>query len=329
MSLVANAYGNALGSSAPFFNFPAYGTPFGTFLAPGTRIAAYVRSTGAQDLDDLFVRDNLVATLDAGLKRCRSGKNDAVIVLPGHSETLSGADAFSSLVAGTQIIGVGNPRATNAPTLSWATTASTFLLDVADVVVTGLKLAVAGADNVTAPVTVSAAGCSVFNNVFAMGTSSALECAQGIVLAAGADDAHVFANDFYNSGGAVCTNAIQISGAIARPRIFLNDIDVEAAGATDGPIGVAAVATTQGRIFKNRVRNRRASAAVCVRIVDAASDGEIFENFFAVDADVTVVGGTISASASSSHKWRAFQNYGHDENIGTALVGGIGTGTIE
>lgn len=331
MSTLQNSYGNFLSSALPFFQqMPAIVTPNGTMLKPGGRVAAYVRSTGAQDGDDFFANSGmLVTTLNAGLARCRSGHNDIVYVLPGHTESLTSADFFTSLVAGTQIIGVGRPGASNNPTLTWSAVAATFLLDVADVTLMGLNLVMGGADNVTAPITVTGAGCSIVGCDINMGTSSALECAKAVIVSTGANNTVIAGNKFYNSGGAVCTAAVDIAAAVSRTTIVGNDFDIEASGATDGAILISAVASTQGRIVRNIVRNRRASAAVCVRIVDAASDGIIAENMFCTNADITVVGGTISASAATNHIWRALQNFGHDENVGTALVGGIGTGSIE
>jgi hypothetical protein len=50
MSLFANAYGNFLSSALPYYQaMPGIITPYGTLLKPGGRVAAYVRSTGAQD----------------------------------------------------------------------------------------------------------------------------------------------------------------------------------------------------------------------------------------------------------------------------------------
>lgn len=332
MSLFANAYGNFLSSALPYYqSMPGLITPYGTLLKPGGRIAAYVRSTGAQDGEDHFASSGLlVSTLQAGLARCRSNQNDIVYVLPGHTESISAADAMTNLVAGTQVIGVGRPGAANNPTFTWDTsTAATFLLDVANVTLMGLNFNMGGADNVAAPITITGAGCTIAACDVNMGSSSGLECAKAVIVSTGANNTLIAGNKFYNSGGAVCTAVIDVAAAVARTVIAQNDFDIEGSGATDGAILIAAVASTMGRITRNIIRNRRGTAAPGIRIVDAASDGIISENMFAVNADVTVVGATISASASSSHLWRAFQNYGHDENVGTALVGGIGTGSIE
>src|SRR5688572_18905707 len=173
MSTTPNAYGNALGTAPPFLQYSAVGTPHGTFVKPGGRVAAFVRSTGAQDLDDLFVRDNLVLTLNEACKRCRSGLNDVIYVLPGHTENLAIADSVPDLVAGTQIVGMGRLGASNNPTFTWTATGSTLLLNVANVSLIGLNMNFAGVDAVVAPITVSAAGCSIAGNHITVAAGSA------------------------------------------------------------------------------------------------------------------------------------------------------------
>src|SRR6478735_310820 len=93
-------------------------TPFGiTLLPPGSRIAAYVRSTGAQAGDDPFTNANLVTTLAAGVARARAGLGDTVVVMPGHNESVTDATMLTGLVAGTRIVGFG--RGGNMPVFRW------------------------------------------------------------------------------------------------------------------------------------------------------------------------------------------------------------------
>src|SRR3990167_8848841 len=104
----------SFGPSLPTF---AVGTGFNTkfgpiVLEPGARVAAYVRSTGAVSDEDPLIATNLVSTLGAGLARCRSGKNDVVFVLPGHSEAVT-STTLDNLVAGPRVIGCG--RGSNRP----------------------------------------------------------------------------------------------------------------------------------------------------------------------------------------------------------------------
>ena len=322
MSNLANAYGNFLGSALPFYQaMPALITPNATLIKPGGRVAAFVRSTGAQDGEDHFASSGmLVRDLNSALARCRSGAGDIVYVLPGHTENIASADAMSNLVAGTQIIGTGRPGATNNASLTWSNTAGTFLLDVADVSIQGMNLVMGGADNVTAPITVTGAGCSMIGNWINLGTSSVLECAIGITVHTGAHDFVLSANRIHSLGGAVCTNAVAITAAVNRCLIMGNDFDVEASAATGGVIDISA-AVVQARIVGNLIVNRRATAAVSVRWSDTtALTGVIAKNYLGFTADVTVATAALSAAGTSNHAMRAFENLGHDENQGNAIA---------
>jgi hypothetical protein len=301
-------------------------TFFGTWVAPGSNVT-FLGPAGV--FESTFTENNRVSTLNAALARCRSGKNDVIIALPGYAETVSSADYATSLVAGTQLVAVPGLNSTQMPTLTFSATTSTFLLDVADVLISGFKF-VPSIDAVANYLTVSAAGCKVMDCVFNCGTSSALDVTNPILVNAGSDDFEFGNNRLFSLSTAVNTNGLLVQGAIQGLSIHDNDFDLSISGATSGVIEIGAFAVGQGRIMRNIIRNRRAAAAVGIRLADTAgSEGSIYDNYFNLAADVTVVGGTISAAGSSNHAWRAFQNFGHDENIGTALVGGIGTGTIE
>jgi hypothetical protein len=182
MSLFANAYGNFLSSALPYYQaMPGIITPYGTLLKPGGRVAAYVRSTGAQTGEDHFASSGmLVATIDAGLARCRASQNDIVYVLPGHTETFSSTGAiWSNLVAGAQIIGVGQPGATNNPNITLSHTGASIALNVANVTLSGLNINSATAA-VTGALVVTAAGVNVIGNYFqftgALGANSPFQC---------------------------------------------------------------------------------------------------------------------------------------------------------
>src|SRR5690606_24162744 len=105
-----------------------------------------------------------VSTLAAAAGRVRSGKGDVVFVLPGFEGDIDAADFLTALVPGTRIIGLGNVNETTAPRLTWTATASSLLLDVANVTIENMVLDWTGIDNVAAPITVSAAGCALIGN---------------------------------------------------------------------------------------------------------------------------------------------------------------------
>ncbi len=297
-------------------------TFFGTWVAPGARVT-FLGPAGV--FEDTFTENNRVATLNAALARCRSGKGDTVFGLPGYSETIDIADFTSSLVAGVQLVGLAPFNSSLMPQLNFSTTVSTVVLDLPNVSVRGFRF-VPLIDAVANFIAVTAAGCKVTDCVFECGTSSALDVTQPVIIAAGADSFEFANNRMFSLSTATHTAGIIFTGASTGVDIHDNDIELSA----NGVITVGAFAVAQARIRNNIIKNRRAAGGPLVFITDTAgSDGVISNNYFGSVADITVVGGTIAASGSSNHGWRAFQNFGHDENVGTALVGGIGTGTIE
>lgn len=321
MSTDANFAGNFLSNASPFFsNYAAIASPWGTLLKPGGRVAAYLRSTGAQDGEDHFAASGLlVSTLSAALKRVRAGFGDIIYVLPGDVQDISTADFASDLVAGTQIISCGRPGATNNPTWTWSAVASTFLLDVANVTLAGLNLVTGGANNVTAPITVSAAGCAIVGCHIIAGTSASLESAVPIALAGGATDALIAGNRFSATGGAVTTACISVA-AVARPTIVQNRFITTQSSATTGVIAINGAATDVD-IGWNRMYNA-VEDGVGIRVADVAATGIIYNNYFGgVDAGGTVANAVKAVSfAGTSHILRCFENRATDEDSASGVV---------
>jgi hypothetical protein len=236
-------------------------TQFGTYLPPSAKIAAYVRSGGVQDGDDLYIRENLVTTLNAGLARARSGLGDYVVVFPDHAENVASADQMSNLVAGTKIIGLGSGML--RPTLTWTTATSTFLLDVANVALDNFVLKLATSDNagvtVAAPITVSAAGCSISNCHVRCGDDADDIVTIGITTTAAADDFSITNCQFYGATAAECTTVIRLVGA---DRFYMANCDVQAAtsSTTVGVLQMLTTASTQVLIENCSFTNNKASS---------------------------------------------------------------------
>jgi hypothetical protein len=189
-------------------------TEFGTLTPPGSRVAAYVRSSGGADYDDQNIITRMYTTLNQALGQCRSGKNDIVLVLPGHTENISSADQMSNLVAGTQIIGLG--AGGSRPTFTWTAATSSFLLDVANVRLSNLILNMdpgTGTTTVAAPMTISAAGCQIAGCKIRMGTDANSKVTIGITTTAAADDLVINGCEIYGATAAECTTMIQFVGA--------------------------------------------------------------------------------------------------------------------
>lgn len=144
------------------------------------------------------------ATLDFAVGRCTASRGDIIMVMPGHAETLSAADAIDLDVVGVSVIGLGN-----------GTNRATFTMDDAAGEIT------VGANNVTieniivnASVTVVLKGINVeaaVNNVTIRG------CTFGVDIAGTDEFLHTisFENGSTDSLIENCTIDMGIGGATA------------------------------------------------------------------------------------------------------------------
>jgi hypothetical protein len=285
-------------------------TLYGTWLPPGSRVAAYV---GPQsDATDAYSSSSLlVSTLNAGLARCRSGKGDTVVVLPGHTENVSTADFFTSLVAGTNIVGVAPFRSTLMPTFTFTATAATFLVDVANVTISGLKFAV-GIDEVVNMLNVSGAGCSLINNYFQVGTASNMDSDTPLIVSSGATDCSIIGNHFIGTSTAINTNIIAVSGTAVDNFTIAHNF-IHASVASSGLISLTGTATGF-RIHENTLHNTSGTAPNGISHADTALVGTIHDNRFAFTTDITVLTGSIAAAGVATASVRSLNNFGCDED---------------
>lgn len=325
MSTTANAYGNFLSNQPPFVsNYAAIVSPWGTFVKPGGRVAAYVRSTGAQDGEDHFAASGLlVATIDAGLKRCRSGQNDIVFVLPGHVESVSTANFWPSLVAGAQIIGLGSGGATNAPTLTWTATTSSILLNVANVTVAGLTMVWTGIDAVVAPLTVTGAGCTVVNCSITLETASA-GVLKGIEVSTGASGFRCVNNTMLSIGLAKLMTSAPVLISAAVDDVLVNNNYISSANPGTSVLGLIAVtaAATNVRINANTLiqLNTAGTALFTVTVGAVAATGVIGYNNSLIATDVTATTSGVSVNAAAAATMLIVENRTGDAATGRSAV---------
>jgi hypothetical protein len=274
-------------SVAPFFaNLAAIATPFGTTVAPGARVAAYVRATPKSDDPD-FVRENRVASINEGLKRCREGMNDIVYVLPGHTETHSSSgDIWPDKKAGSVVVGLGRPGSTNAPRVTLSHTGASMALDVDDLVVTGLDIRSATAA-VTGAVVVTGDGCVIEG------------CKIALTGALGANP------------------AIAVTGA-ADFRLAHNHI---VANSTDPIVEITGAATTDMEIVYNFLRQAQGtSGGAGISVASTAGISGLIAHNVLKTATGTAAGGILTVGASAAPTVGVFQNFAGDDAAGSGAL---------
>ena len=105
--------------------------------------------------------DSPVATIDYAIGLATANQGDIIYAMPGHAETQSAAGSLLAHdVAGVSVVGLG--EGTDRPTLTLSHTGAAMTISAASAVWKNL-LIVAGTDSVTAPLTISAADCTLEN----------------------------------------------------------------------------------------------------------------------------------------------------------------------
>lgn len=290
-------------------------TPFGIILPPGGRIAAYVRSTGAQDGDDITIGNNLVTTLASGLARCRSNMHDTVVVLPGHAEAVTTLD-LTNLVATTRVVGIGT--GTTMPKFTFGATSSQWAISKANCVFYGIKMDFT-ANGVVKGIYVTGSDCRFEGCTFIVASGAAAKATIVMELDTGADRFQLWNNKFYGTATHNVTDGVLVTAALTDCE-FVGNRMIFSATAGKGNIHFVG-ASLNNYVAGNELYNTHTSSTACIALDDAASDGIMCRNMVA-----TAVGtGTAPAAAGivlagTNTLWRFFENYSTPTKNTSALV---------
>lgn len=264
-------------------------TDYGIVIPPGSRVT-YVRSTGVQSGDSDAIASRIFLTLAAGLAECRSGMNDYVFLLPGHSESVT-TGGMSGLVAGTRIVGIGTGG--NRPVFRWTATTSQWAIAVADVTITNLRLRTEGAVVVKA-IAVTAAdvtfdGCEVENSSGA--SNYATIC---IEFGAGSARGSVLNCRFRGLAAGTPANVVKLAGTLSDGIQIRNSSFICPGHATTGQIQIS-VASTNIQMSDLVMYNTLAASQFCITFDAVAADAFLTNIHMAVLNS----GGTASAQGIS------------------------------
>lgn len=284
---------NGLDGQIDFSPIPSNQAPAGVdlgsaiVLPPGANVY-FVRGNGTTvtefSRDPAGLRERLSASVNRALQYCVSGAGDVVVVLPGHTETISTADGWSNLVAGTRIIGVGQGNL--RPTVTWSAAAASVLLNVANASIENMILQLAGdpaattALTVAAPITVSAAGCAIRGCRINAGVDADQLVTIGVTTTAAADDFTFSGNRLYSATTAEATTFVQLVGA-DRLRFNGNHIVGATSAVAVGPVRFLTTASTNIEMLGNTIRNNKAASEQAVTGM-AGLSGEVDHLFMTV-----------------------------------------------
>ena len=246
------------------------------------------RSTGDNGNSGLSPKEPL-ATIDEAIGRCTANKGDHIIVMPGHTETISAAGGIAADVAGVTIIGLG--VGSNRPTITFSAVASTFAISAADVTVKNIR------------VTCTAATTKMFNITAAGVTLDAVDYVEGsgiplqFVLTTNAADQLTIKNCYHRAvtAGASAQLWIQLVGT-DDTRILDNTFILALQnGATCAAIN-ATTAVVSCVIARNVILQTGGTTQVSAILLVAASTGFVTDN--RVAAAVTTLAGTVALASA-------------------------------
>lgn len=151
-------------------------------------------ASNASDGNDGLSPQTACATWDGAIGKCTANNGDHIILLPGHSETISGAAGVALDVAGITSIGVGHGAA--RPSFNFTATDSTITISAASNWVENI-LITGGIDAIVNTVVISAADCTLKGLTIRDVTG---QMTDSILTTAAADRLHIA--DFRHEGAA-------------------------------------------------------------------------------------------------------------------------------
>ena len=300
----------------------------GTVYVPSGGKVVYVHSSGAAALDALpegmgANPDGFSTTINGGINGLRSNRGDRVVVLPGHSENITGATSLSNLVAGVKVTGISHGTA-DMPTVRWTGTAAQWAVSSAGCVFENLKLQLEGAV-VAKAINVTANGVRFQRCRIQTGSTITTNVATiAIEVGSGATEFQFNDNYMYGTGG-VSTNGIKFVGATVPSNFDLRrNTFIFPATEVNGLVHVT-VAALDGFIEDCRFVNTVASSTAGLVLDNVATTG------FAVGCDFSCLNdGTATAQGvivgGSSVLWRFSRCFEVDEKGKNSILSpGVGT----
>ena len=221
-------------------------------------------------------------TADAAVNAGLANRGDVIILLPGHTETISGATSLVLDKAGIHIVGIGNGSL--RPTLTFSATDSIINMTAADCVIENVLIAGA-IDNIVTCFALSAAADGFrLQNVEVRDGASDEEFLILMTIAALCSDVTIDGLVFHGLAGGM-TDCIVAAGAADRFKLINSYIRCDASD----HIGDFTAAASVGVIIENnRLINIDAAAGLGIGLHNS-SNGYVSKNYVTNLKD-TVVG---------------------------------------
>ncbi len=255
-------------------------------------------------------------SVNAAAAQCVAGRGDVIYCLPGYTESIAGANAWSSMASDVTIIGMGH--GTNRPTFTWTATGSQIAVATANFALRNCVLNLAGTASTSTvkAIVVTAAGSVIDNCYIVAGAAGGSQTATiAIEYGTGADKATFSNNEMNSPTDSANVSCLKIVAAIDRFRMFNNIMDVGMSATTAGLVTMT-VAPTNVWLSRNVIRNGIASSTKALVGITAATGYVEYNTFYLTNA----TGGATAAGTLGSLQLTL--NYGCAGGAVTGLLVG-------
>lgn len=250
------------------------------------------------------------ATIDYAIGKCTASKGDVIIVMPGHTETISAAGGITADVAGITIVGLGNGGL--KPTITFSATASTFAISAANVTVKNIITTIS-IDEVVSMFNISGADCTLdgvdFRPYGALGATG-----QARQFAAITGDRCTIQNCTHRQYTAAGAAQVWITtNATDGHKILNNDVMILANAATGSHWIGSSAAPTEIEIVGNRVLFLGGTITGVITLTTGAT-GLISHNVLGSGTAVATATAIVADGAY------VFENYWIDDAAASAIL---------
>lgn len=251
-------------------------------VAPASRVFFVSKSqTWYGDFANEFPNDSfgvprVYTTIKAALANCTASRGDVILVMPGHTESITNATDLNVNVAGVRIIGLSDQNG-NRPvlTLNTATTA-VVTVSAANCTIENISFDGTGFAAIVKMFSFTAAGI-VFRNNKVLFASSTNQAGIAILTNSSCNDLLIQGNTFTDDGSATTgtTNVLQLVGG--NNIQIRNNSFIGAFTTSLGAINNVTTACTNMIIDANTIFNETANSTKAIVLV-AGSTGHISNN---------------------------------------------------
>lgn len=289
--------------------------PTGVVLTPGTEVF-YVHATPSYFSADIAA--NINTTILAALNQRTTTVPGVVLVLEGHTESITAATAWSKANTRIVFLGEGDERGL----VTFTATASAVTMGAANTRIINGRFQLeptAGTVTVTAPFTCTAAGCGFTDCWFGAGTDGSNKVTIGITLSAGATRFAFNRNTVRGAAAATMTTFLRVVGVVDFEAIE-NDIICGTTVAAVGPIQLLTTLSSGVKIGYNRIQNNATSSTACITGMTGAT-GWVFNNYLRNMTDTSNLQIALTGAV-----WQEYENFGVN-NVGELGIK-LGTASI-